>query len=180
MKNPHIIIGEGRRCLCGVYGGKAVGCGDIIAALDGIAKTILTPLIQDCDAAPSDKTIRCVRCATEFSDAETVGATACPKCGCKGLPMRINHDVTIRVNVHELRILGIWAENHAVHMDNQHLDDAHREPMKDTVNVICDRLQAQLREQGKEMPLTLTREFQEVKKAHPNIEVHRDGREEII
>ena len=128
------------------------------------------------------KTIRCVRCNAEFSDAETVGACACPKCGSKGVPMRISHDVTIKVNVHELRILGIWAENHAADMDNRNLDNPSYESMKETVNLICDRIQAQLKEQGKEMPLTLTRELQEIKKAYPksDVQFHRGGHEEIV
>ncbi len=29
--NPHIIVGPGRRCLCGMYDGKPVSCGDILA-----------------------------------------------------------------------------------------------------------------------------------------------------
>lgn len=32
--NNHIIVGEPRRCLCGVYDGQPVGCQDIIDALD--------------------------------------------------------------------------------------------------------------------------------------------------
>ena len=182
MKNPHIVVGPNRMCLCGMYGEKAVHCGEIIAALEQneILKAVFTLMIQECDV-PLDltKTIRCVKCRSEFTDAETVGASACPKCGSKGVPMAIRHDATIKVNVHELRVLGIWAENYAVEQDNKHLDDAHRELMKDTVNVICDHIQAQLT-QGKEMPLTLSREFQELKKAHPKVEIHRDGREEIV
>jgi len=32
MNNPHIVVGENRRCLCGVYEGVSVSCASIIAA----------------------------------------------------------------------------------------------------------------------------------------------------
>jgi hypothetical protein len=34
--NNHIIVGEGRRCLCGTYKTGAVGCAEIITALHNI------------------------------------------------------------------------------------------------------------------------------------------------
>lgn len=68
MNNPHIIVGEPRRCLCGVYGEKAVRCADVLAALDDLVKhanikgsgvslyvypillidEVLRPLVMDC------------------------------------------------------------------------------------------------------------------------------------
>lgn len=36
MKNPHIIVGEPRRCLCGVYDGQSIGCNDLIQILSRI------------------------------------------------------------------------------------------------------------------------------------------------
>ena len=68
MKNPHIIVGEKRRCLCGSYQmlwrnppneNVPVGCGDILAALERLVQTgaedakvlnqVIQPLVQDCD-----------------------------------------------------------------------------------------------------------------------------------
>lgn len=127
----------------------------------------------------NDKTIRCTRCAAEFTEAEIQGYSGCPKCGTKSVPMSIPDDVTIKVNLHELRILGIWAENYAVATDNAQLDNPNHEPLKETVNAICDRLQAQLKALGKERPLTLSREFGELVKQNPNAQMFRGGHEEI-
>ena len=64
MKNPHIIVGEPRRCVCGWYGHRAIGCADVIAALErlgdnkteppnkedvAILREVIVPLIQECD-----------------------------------------------------------------------------------------------------------------------------------
>lgn len=89
-------------------------------------------------------------------------------------------DVTIRINVHELRILGIWAENWAVQCDNQHLDDVSHEPLKEVVAAIAGRLEKQLGEMGYDIPLTLSSEISQLAKEYPGVELYRDGREEII
>lgn len=59
------------------------------------------------------KTIRCVVCRNEFSDAEAAEALQCPSCGDTGIPMKISEDLDIKINWHELRILCIWARNYA-------------------------------------------------------------------
>lgn len=68
MKNPHIIVGEPRRCICGSYGHRAIGCADVIAALEriddvamaheppnkedvAIIREVIVPLIQECNAS---------------------------------------------------------------------------------------------------------------------------------
>lgn len=38
LKNPHIIVGEPRRCICGVYDGEPLGCKDVLASLDELVK----------------------------------------------------------------------------------------------------------------------------------------------
>ena len=64
MKNPHIIVGENRRCLCGLYGitellgERPTSCADLLAALERLVQTkdgdaillceAITPLIVDC------------------------------------------------------------------------------------------------------------------------------------
>lgn len=121
---------------------------------------------------------RCVRCNSGFTAAQIVGATGCPNCGSHAIPSNPKQDAMISVNVHELRILGIWAENHAVAEDNKHLDDAHREQMKDTVNAICDRIRAQLAAQGLDAPLTLSAEMKQLQAAGIEATLFRDGREE--
>jgi predicted nucleic acid-binding Zn ribbon protein len=67
--NNHIIVGESRRCVCGVYAHHPpVGCREVIAALELVHKmtesplvstkeanairllnTVITPLIKNCD-----------------------------------------------------------------------------------------------------------------------------------
>jgi hypothetical protein len=73
-KNPHIIVGEGRRCLCGLYNGEPIDCKSILASLDELVKmaningsgvhlyivdirrldAVIRPLVQDCELMPND------------------------------------------------------------------------------------------------------------------------------
>lgn len=75
MKNPHIIVGENRRCLCGMYEGRNVFCRDVIEALDDLfhhahirgsgvslyvtnielLDRVIRPLVQECDEAELSK-----------------------------------------------------------------------------------------------------------------------------
>src|SRR5689334_22184758 len=59
--------------------------------------------------AKGEKTTRCTLCAAEFTEQELENVKACPSCGTEGIPCDIADDVTIKINWHELRILGIWA-----------------------------------------------------------------------
>jgi len=59
------------------------------------------------------KTVRCIHCRSEFSDAEVEGHEHCPVCNVENMPMPIAQDVQIKINWHELRILCIWADNWA-------------------------------------------------------------------
>ncbi len=122
---------------------------------------------------------RCVRCNESFTAEQIQGVSACPGCGSKGVPMNPANDVIVRINVHELRILGIWAENHAVTCDNLQLDNAYHESMKETVAAITGRLRTQLSNMGCDMPLTLSAEFKQVEKAYPGAQLFIDGREEV-
>jgi hypothetical protein len=98
------------------------------------------------------KTTRCTACASEFTDAELEGAKACPACGATGVPSAIADDVTIKINWHELRILGIWASNWAEAKFRD--EDGHR-----TLRAILARLQAQ--HPGK-APLSLEGELKDL------------------
>lgn len=98
------------------------------------------------------KTIRCTDCGTEFTDEELVVAAEpghCPVCKTTGLPCRIADDVTLKINWHELRILGMWASNYVSKLDL----GAQR-----TLKLILARLQAQHPDKG---ALTLFGEVQE-------------------
>ena len=85
----------------------------------------------------------------------------------------------IKINVHELRVLGIWAENYAVTVDNKNLDNPKHESLKETLGAICDRLELQLKELGHPAPLTLSREFKQVEQRFPGSQMFRDGKEEV-
>lgn len=123
--------------------------------------------------------IRCSKCDAEFTEAETAGATGCPKCGTTSLPYDTDNDVTIKINTSALRILGIWAENYAVSVDNRHLDEAHREPLKDAVTKILAGLHKQLVALGKDVPLSMSDEMGEIRKAGHDATLYRDGKEEV-
>lgn len=96
------------------------------------------------------KTVRCTMCRTEFTDVEVEGANACPVCHRPQLPMRIADDVTVAVNWHEIRILGMWAENWAI--------KANDESMVRSVRIITSLIQQQHPDKP---PLTLSGEMRE-------------------
>lgn len=118
----------------------------------------------------SDKTTRCIQCSAEFTAAELQGTWACPKCGTTSIPCAISQDVTITVNWHELRVLGIWAENYARSMgDSESSAGARR-----ALNAIFDRLE-KYRPPGA-AALSLSREVKELQEAWPSAElVGADG-----
>lgn len=67
--NPHIIVGEQRRCVCGEYDGKPIRCGEVLASLDELVRqanikgsgpslyasdifrldAVIRPLVKNCD-----------------------------------------------------------------------------------------------------------------------------------
>lgn len=87
---------------------------------------------------------RCTTCHIEFPLATYTGV--CPRCGSNGLPMDPADDVTVKVNWHELRIMGVWAENHARTLS----PDAQKALM-----AVLHRLEAQ---HPKKLPLSLAGE----------------------
>ena len=53
MINPHIVVGAGRRCMCGVYDGAPLTCGQILAALAAFQSLVVEcaePLSDDSPA----------------------------------------------------------------------------------------------------------------------------------
>lgn len=122
----------------------------------------------------AEKTTRCTDCASEFTDAELMAASACPVCGCAGVPCSISEDVTIKINWHELRILGIWASNWAA----EKCDKSGQR----TAKLILARLEAQ-KTRPDMAPLTLMGELQQIAESGlcSGVEVHRaDGTVEKV
>lgn len=101
----------------------------------------------------------CTLCGARFTQAEIEGATGCPKCGDKGVPCDPQEDVVAQVNWHELRILGIWAENWAQHCNTKSPNDPGGPSLR-TVHAITRRLERQF--PGK-TPLTLSGEIMQVR-----------------
>lgn len=64
-------------------------------------------------------------------------------------------DVEIKINWHELRILGIWAENYAASLKEKNPE------LQRTVAVICGRIQAQHPEM--KAPLTMSGELAQLR-----------------
>ena len=50
---------------------------------------------------------RCTLCYKDFTEEEIKDVSSCPSCGCAGLHCDPKEDVKIKINWHELRILGI-------------------------------------------------------------------------
>jgi len=107
------------------------------------------------------KTIRCTTCRAEFSDEETVGVGSCPSCGSHGIPMLIAQDIEIRINWHELRILGMWASNYAIeHLGTKEYQDSRR-----ALASILHSIAMQHPELAASAPLTLAGEIGNVRQA---------------
>lgn len=120
------------------------------------------------------ETTWCTLCGARFADDEIQGATACPKCGDKGIPCDPNNDVSIRVNWHELRILGIWAEFWAQDCKKKQVENPAR---VEVVHAITRRLQRQFPDKT---PLTLSGEIMQIKDHGMGIESHGVAKSEII
>lgn len=122
---------------------------------------------------------RCIRCNSSFTSEQLQGATCCPNCKTTDIPLDPAKDAAITINVQELRVLGIWAENYAVTVDNKELDNPNHRSNKDLVNIVMSRILVQLKAQGMDTPLTLSAEFGIVEKQFPGSQMFRDGKEEV-
>lgn len=114
-----------------------------------------------------EKTVRCTRCETEFTDEELEGVNCCPKCGTKGIPCSTKHDVTIKINWHELQILCNWA----TFWSNT---KSFSEDSKQTLKTIVKRLERQNPEGLG--PLTLEGEVRELQDEYPGAELICNGK----
>jgi hypothetical protein len=118
----------------------------------------------------------CTLCGARFTAAEIDGHSACPKCGTKGVPCDPNKDMAVVVNWHELRILGIWAENWAQHCERASPGDPGNATVT-TVHAITRRLQ---RQHPDETPLTLSGEIMQIKDHGIGIEGYNIAKNSII
>jgi hypothetical protein len=113
---------------------------------------------------------RCVTCGGEFTEEQIQGATACPTCGDKGVPVDPANDVELRINWHELRLLTIWSDNWARENCDEGARRAHA--------AILRRLRAQHPEKS---GLTILDDAQELADGlGTNVEVHGPEGRKVI
>ena len=117
------------------------------------------------------KTTRCTHCGTEFTEKELEGVYACPICKTTGVPCSIAEDVTIKINWHELRILGIWADNYAQSMPPD------QDGSKQLVGKIIQRIEAQYPDMTS---LTLGGEIRKLQETYPSMTLMRGDGETLI
>lgn len=117
-----------------------------------------------------EKTIRCTRCYSEFTDEEIKDVTCCPNCGSTGSPCDIKHDVNIKINWHELQILCNWATFWSNQKD-------FKEDSKKTLKEIIKRLEDQ--NPGGLGPLTLAGEVRELQDKYPSATLVCGGKVEV-
>lgn len=104
------------------------------------------------------------------------GLTCCPQCGSKGKPCATEDQVSVNVNVHELRLLCIWAENWAhLHKNDPHTGPSQPPPseMPEVVYAIAARLRRQLG--SRDCSLTMRDEFAELKEKFPDFETNHQA-----
>jgi len=123
----------------------------------------------------AEPTIRCPKCAAEFTDEQVEGKQACPTCGNAGIPHAIADDVTLRINWSELRILTIWATWWS---ETAHFKADDKTGSANTLKAIIRRLQ----DQHPEKPaLTFAGELQEMANTTGSrVEEHRGGEVTIV
>lgn len=115
------------------------------------------------------KTTRCTHCSTEFSEEELTNAQECPTCGTTGTPCLLEDDVMLKINWHELRILGIWADNYARAVN---LEDSSRK----VISAILSRCERQFPDRT---PLTIGGEVRKLQEIHPEISLLRSEEIEV-
>lgn len=98
----------------------------------------------------------CVACGERFSKEQAEGAVGCPSCKNKGIPCSPKDDVSIDINWHELRILGMWASNWAGSFTEKEKDS------KQALVGILGRLQRQFPDKS---TLTMGGEVRDLRKS---------------
>ena len=104
----------------------------------------------------------CTICGYRFNNNSDMDEPTCPKCGMdpnKHFPCSANMDFTIDINLHELRMLTIWASNYA----------AEKKSESKGLAGIIHRLRQQLPD---DCALTMEDEFRMLRNEFGKIEVH--------
>lgn len=99
----------------------------------------------------------CTLCNYQVEQFE--GLSQCPQCGTTSKPCAYTDQVSIAINLHELRLLGIWAENWAARCNE-----------KDIIYAIMNRIKNQLPD--KSVPLTMREEFEQLKSSGVKFETN--------
>jgi hypothetical protein len=93
--NAHIIIGQPRRCVCGVYDGTPIGCREVLASLEELVRqanikgsgpslyahdilrleAVIRPLVEDCDDIPNPD--ECSSCGSALVAGEKGACMGC-------------------------------------------------------------------------------------------------------
>lgn len=110
----------------------------------------------------------CTQCG---KDIESFAALhACPFCGTVSIPCLYEEQVDININMHELRLILIWAEQWARTLDDPNVPFGESSAL--CVYSIANRLRRSLPEKFRDAPLTLAAEIDELKKQFPNMETN--------
>lgn len=99
----------------------------------------------------------CTCCNYQVSSFDNL--TECHQCGTTGIPCAYEDQRTISINLHELRLLCIWAENWQFLLSEK----------TDVVYAIATRIRKQIKDCP---PLTMADEFQKIKELFPNFETN--------
>ena len=97
----------------------------------------------------------CTQCGASIESFENL--KACPKCNTKSIPCSYKNQVKVDINIHELRILCMWAERWVSAAKNEQ----EQASMAASIRGIVTRLTPQVPEGTK---LLLSDEFQALKK----------------
>ena len=106
----------------------------------------------------------CTHCNHQIESFE--GLTCCPNCGTKGKPCSYSEQLNVSININEVRLLCIWAENWASRFTGK--DAEHKE----VVYAIANRIKKQLPESLAKVPLTMRDEFSDLKQSFPDFETN--------
>lgn len=104
----------------------------------------------------------CTTCGYQITSFD--GLTCCPNCGSTGVPCAAEDQVTVSVNVHELRLLCIWAENWGQKIETP-----------DVVYGIAARLRKQIPDGT---PLTMADEFLKLRQMGVSFETNHPSGDE--
>lgn len=103
----------------------------------------------------------CTECGAEIESFE--GLDKCPKCGTRGIPCANKNQAKVDINIHELRILCMWAEGYVQQMK----DEFEQARSAKVVRAIASRLLKQLPEGT---ILLLSDEIEEIRKKGFDVE----------